>query len=56
MLAVVVTHVGRVLARKAATPEAKRTRSLLCYGVAMLAIIARTPWPGMVAGRPLFRL
>jgi hypothetical protein len=56
MFAVVIVHVGRVLARKAATPAAKRTRLLVCFGVAMVAILARTPWPGMPGGRPLFRL
>jgi hypothetical protein len=56
MLAVVMVHVGRVLARKATSPESKRTRLLVCFGVATLAIFAATPWPGMTAGRPLFRV
>jgi hypothetical protein len=56
LVAVVVAHVGRVLARKAATPAAKRTRLLVCFVVALLAIFARTPWPGTTAGRPLFRV
>src|SRR5882762_5714974 len=34
--AVILAHVGRVLARKATTPEAKRTRRLICYGIAMV--------------------
>jgi hypothetical protein len=54
--AVVLAHVGRVLARKARTPGAKRTRSLVCFGLATLAMLAATPWPGMANGRPLFRL
>jgi hypothetical protein len=56
LVAVAVAHVGRVLARKAATPGAKRTRMLVCYGISTLAIIAAIPWPGFRAGRPLFRL
>src|SRR5687767_13996904 len=55
LVAVIVVHVGRVLARKAATPGAKRTRMLVCFGIATLAIIAAIPWPGIRAGRPLFR-
>ena len=55
LVAVIVVHVGRVLARKAATPGAKRTRMLVCFGIATLAIIAAIPWPGFRAGRPLFR-
>jgi hypothetical protein len=56
LVAAVVAHVGRVLARKAANPGAKRTRMLVCYGISTLAIIAAIPWPGFRAGRPLFRL
>ena len=56
LVAVILVHVGRVLARKAATPDAKRTRLLVCFGIATLAMIAATPWPGMTNGRPLFRI
>ena len=54
--ALVLVHVGRVLARKARTPVAKRTRLLVCFGLATVLMILGTPWPGMPAGRPLFRL
>ena len=54
--ALVLVHVGRVLARKARTPVAKRTRLLLCFGLATVLMILGTPWPGMPAGRPLFRV
>lgn len=56
LVAVVLAHVGRILARKAVTPAAKRTRLLICYGVATVLMMAATPWPGMTNGRPLFRL
>jgi hypothetical protein len=55
VVAVVLVHVGRVLARKAATPAAKRMRLIVCFGLATVLIILGTPWPGMPAGRPLFR-
>jgi hypothetical protein len=55
-VAVVLAHVGRVLARKAATPEGRRTRLLVCYGAATIAMLAGIPWPGLSYGRPLFRL
>ena len=55
MLAVVLAHVGRVLGRKAKTPASKRLRLMICFGIALLAILGGTPWPGMPAGRPLFR-
>ena len=55
LVAVILVHVGRVLARKATVPDEKRTRLLVCFGIATLAMIAATPWPGMTNGRPLFR-
>lgn len=54
--AAVIAHVGRVLARKAPTPEAKRTRLLVCFAIATVAMLAAMPWPGLRAGRPLFRV
>ena len=55
MFAVIIAHVGRVLARKATTPAKRRNRALVCFALATIAVLAATPWPGMVAGRPLFR-
>jgi hypothetical protein len=56
VFAVVMAHVGRVLARKAASPAARRKRLLLCFALSTIAMIAATPWPGMASGRPLFRV
>jgi heme A synthase len=55
-VAIVLSHVGRVLARKAATPAAKRTRLLVCFGLATLLLLVGMPWPGRPGGRDLFRL
>jgi hypothetical protein len=54
--AVVLAHVGRVLARKAATPGARRMRLLVCFGLATILMILGMPWPGRPGGRPLLRL
>jgi hypothetical protein len=54
--AIALSHIGRVLARKAATPAAKRTRLLVSFGVATLLLLAGMPWPGRPGGRVLFRL
>ena|SRR5688500_16354646 len=54
--AVALAHMGRVLARKARTPAAKRTRQLICFGLSTLLMIVATPWPGMTNGRPFFRI
>jgi len=53
--AVIITHVGRVLARKSATPEARSMKLFVCYGVATVFMVLAIPWPGLRAGRPLFR-
>jgi hypothetical protein len=54
--AVAAAHVGRVLARKARTPEAKRMRVLVCFGVATVLMLIGMPWPNRPGGRPYFRL
>jgi hypothetical protein len=54
--AVVFAHLGRILSRKAATPAARRTRLLVCFGLSLVLMLAGIPWPGMPAGRPLFRI
>lgn len=56
LLAVVALHVGRALARKATTPDARRRRLLMGAGLALLAMLFGTPWPGRPYGRPLIRV
>jgi hypothetical protein len=56
LFAVVMAHLGRVLARRAAAPAAKRKRLLVCFVLSTIAMVAATPWPGMASGRPLFRV
>ena len=53
--AVILAHVGRVLARKAKTTATKRTRLLVSFGLATVLILLGMPWPGRAGGRPLFR-
>ena len=55
IVAVVLSHVGRVLARRAATPAKKRSRLLVTFGLATVMIVIGMPWPGRPGGRPLFR-
>jgi len=55
MAAVVVTHVGRVLARKSASADSKKMKLFVCFGIATALMLLATPWPGLRAGRPLFR-
>src|SRR5207247_257980 len=54
LVAVLLVHVGRVLARKASSVEKRRFRLLLYFGIATLLMIAGTPWTNPES-RPLFR-
>jgi len=56
MGAVVLAHVGRVLGRKSATADARKMKLFICFGIATALMLLATPWPGLRAGRPLFRL
>ena len=56
IFAVAMAHVGKVLASKATSAAQARTRRLVCYGLATVAMLGATPWPGMASGRPLFRV
>ncbi len=56
IFATVLVHAGRILARKARTPMARRTRMLTCFAIATLLMAAAIPWPGLGNGRPLFRI
>src|SRR5262249_44636368 len=55
LAAVIAAHVGRVLARKAATSDAKRRRLLLAFGIATVLMVLGMPWPGRPGGRQLLR-
>jgi hypothetical protein len=54
ILGVVLAHVGRIRTRKAAAAKKHRAAAIF-YGLALLVILASIPWPGMPAGRELFR-
>lgn len=56
IVAVALAHVGRVAARRAATPESAGRRTVVFFVIALLIVLAATPWPGLAHARPLFRL
>ena len=56
IVAIALAHIGRVMARKAASPASARTKSIIFFGLSTLVLIIGTPWPGMRDNRPLFRL
>jgi hypothetical protein len=55
VIAVVLAHVGRVRVRKTTDPVRRHKLTAIFFGLALVAIFATIPWPGMPAGRPLFR-
>ena len=55
LAAVILVHVGRVLARKTTNVDLKRKRLLICFPLALLLVLGGIPWPGMTTARPLFR-
>jgi len=55
LIAITLAHVGAVRIRKAA-PERRHRLAAIFFILALLAVLASIPWPGLPAGRPLFRL
>ena len=54
VIGLALAHIGTAKIKKA--PEHRRGRlAMIFYGLALIAILASIPWPGMPAGRPLFR-
>jgi hypothetical protein len=54
VIAIGFVHVGRARARKADSLRRHRVVAIF-FGLALIAIAASIPWPGMPAGRPLLR-
>ena len=55
VIAITLAHVGAARIRRA-TPERRHRIASIYFVLALLAILASIPWPGLPAGRPLFRL
>jgi len=56
VLAVAFVHIGKVLARKATTDASKHRRNLVWFGLALVLMLIRTPWPGTSVARPWIRV
>ena len=53
--ALVSVRAGRVFAMSEETSPARRNGRYICFGLAVVAMVAGVPWPGLANGRPLFR-
>ena len=56
LIAVALTHIGIARIRRASGDARRHKTALIFFSLALLAIFASIPWPGMPAGRPLFRI
>jgi hypothetical protein len=56
VVAVALAHIGRVRLRRAPDGPRRHRTAAIFFGLALVAIVATIPWPGMPAARPLFRL
>lgn len=54
VLAIALAHIGQARVRKA-TASRKHRVAAIFFGLALLAVLASIPWPGMPNGRELFR-
>jgi hypothetical protein len=55
VVALVAVRAGRVFAMGEKTSRARRNGRYICFAIAVLAMVAGVPWPGLANGRPLFR-
>jgi hypothetical protein len=55
LVALIAARAGRVFATGGRTSRARRKGRYVCFGIAVLAMVAGVPWPGLANGRPLFR-
>jgi hypothetical protein len=55
LIGIVLVHIGRSRIRKAQTDRKRHRTAALFYGLALVAIAAAIPWPGLPNARPLFR-
>jgi hypothetical protein len=56
VVALIAVRAGRVLAMGEPASRARRNGRFICFGIALLAMAAGIPWPGLANARPLFRL
>jgi len=55
LAALVAVRAGRVFAMADQGSRARRNGRFICFGIAVLAMMAGVPWPGLAYGRPWFR-
>jgi hypothetical protein len=55
VVALVAVRAGRVFTMAERPSRARRNGRYICFAIALVAMVAGVPWPGLANGRPLFR-
>jgi hypothetical protein len=55
LIGITLAHIGRGRIRKAPNDARRHRLAAIFFGLALLAIIASLPWPGLPNARPLLR-
>lgn len=55
VVALVVGHLGRVLSRRATSPERRQRNAFVWALVLLVVLVIGIPWPFLAYGRPLMR-
>lgn len=56
IIAIVLAHVARIVARKASDAVCKHRRAAIWFGLSLITLLLTLPWPIMAYARPLFRV
>ncbi|MEQ1870343.1 MAG: hypothetical protein ABL961_10000 [Vicinamibacterales bacterium] len=56
LLVMALVRVARITSAHAKSPADAGRKRLIFFGLALLVMLGTIPWPGLVYGRPLFRL
>ena len=52
---IVLAHIGRSRLRRQGTDARRHKTASIFFALALIAVLASQPWPGMAYGRPLIR-
>jgi uncharacterized membrane protein YozB (DUF420 family) len=55
VVSLALVHIGRARLRRLTESSSRHRTALVFFGIALVIMLVSIPWPGMPAGRPLFR-
>ena len=54
LIAIACVHIGKVMTKKATSDAARHRRTMVWFGIALVLMALRTPWPFASVARPWF--